>query len=169
MSVITQDHVDKLFNESKKEVIYVFNKNLVLSAKGKQQWNETKNQWGKPDYGSLNRHFKTNGIKLQFIGSGYGALKDAERNKEAILMTYHSSKGLDFDNVFLPFLNTHFSIRSNAATLFMVAMTRSKMNLFITYSGYLHDYVKKFESSCQRVSLNENQTNSGTGLGFGEW
>ena len=33
MSVITQDHVDKWFNESKKEVIYVFNKNLVLSAK----------------------------------------------------------------------------------------------------------------------------------------
>jgi hypothetical protein len=149
----------------KNELIIKF-ANLVLSANGKQQWNETKNQWGKPDYGSLNRHFKTNGIKLQFIGSGYGALKDAERNKEAILMTYHSSKGLDFDNVFLPFLNTHFSIRSNAATLFMVAMTRSRKNLYLTYFGYTHDLVGKFKSECTEITisdiLNQKTTNRST-------
>lgn len=149
----------------KNELIIKF-ANLVLSANGKQQWNETKNQWGKPDYGSLNRHFKTNGIKLQFIGSGYGALKDAERNKEAILMTYHSSKGLDFDNVFLPFLNTHFSIRSNAATLFMVAMTRSRKNLYLTYFGYTHDLVDKFKSECTEITisdiLNQKTTNRST-------
>ena len=149
----------------KNELIIKF-ANLVLSANGKQQWNETKNQWGRPDYGSLNRHFKTNGIKLQFIGSGYGALKDAERNKEAILMTYHSSKGLDFDNVFLPFLNTHFSIRSNAATLFMVAMTRSRKNLYLTYFGYTHDLVDKFKSECTEITisdiLNQKTTNRST-------
>jgi ATP-dependent exoDNAse (exonuclease V) beta subunit len=78
-----------------------------------------KNSWGKPDYGDLNRHFKSNGIKLQFIGSGYGSLSDAEQNKEAILMTYHSSKGLDFDNVFLPFLNTHFLFTSKQCRNFV--------------------------------------------------
>jgi len=128
---------------------------LVLSENGKPQWNETKNQWGKPDYGALNRYFRSNGIKLQFIGSGYGSLKDAERNKEAILMTYHSSKGLDFDNVFLPFLNTHFSIRSNAETLFMVAMTRSKKNLYLTYFGYTHHLVDKFKSECTEISISD--------------
>ena len=141
--------------------------NLVLSANGKLQWNEKKNQYGKPDYGDLNRHFKSNGIKLQFIGSGYGALKNAEQNKEAILMTYHSSKGLDFDNVFLPFLNTHFYLHpSNAETLFMVAMTRSRKNLYLTYFGYTHDLVDKFKSECTEISisdiLNQRTTNRST-------
>lgn len=138
--------------------------NLVLSANGKLQWSEKKNQYGKHDFGDLNRHFKNNGIKLQFIGSGYGALKNAEQNKEAILMTYHSSKGLDFDNVFLPFLNTHFYLHpSNAETLFMVAMTRSRKNLYLTYFGYTHDLVDKFKSECTEISisdiLNQRATN----------
>lgn len=138
--------------------------NLVLSTNGKTQWSEKKNNYGRPDYGDLNRHFKSNGIKLQFIGSGYGALKNAEQNKEAILMTYHSSKGLDFDNVFLPFLNTHFYLHpSNAETLFMVAMTRSRKNLFLTYYGYTHDLVDKFKGECSEISisdiLNQSTTN----------
>jgi hypothetical protein len=138
--------------------------NLVLSTNGKTQWSEKKNNYGRPDYGDLNRHFKSNGIKLQFIGSGYGALKNAEQNKEAILMTYHSSKGLDFDNVFLPFLNTHFYLHpSNAETLFMVAMTRSRKNLFLTYYGYTHDLVDKFKGECSEISisdiLNQRTTN----------
>ncbi|MCB0539660.1 MAG: hypothetical protein KDE33_19245 [Bacteroidetes bacterium] len=130
--------------------------NFVLSANGKSQWSEKKNQYGKPDYGDLNRHFRSNGIKLQFIGSGYGALKNAEQNKEAILMTYHSSKGLDFDNVFLPFLNTHFYLHpSNAETLFMVAMTRSRKNLYLTYFGYTHDLVDKFKGECTEISISD--------------
>lgn len=138
--------------------------NLVLSTNGKTQWSEKKNNYARPDYGDLNRHFKSNGIKLQFIGSGYGALKNAEQNKEAILMTYHSSKGLDFDNVFLPFLNTHFYLHpSNAETLFMVAMTRSRKNLFLTYYGYTHDLVDKFKGECSEISisdiLNQRTTN----------
>jgi superfamily I DNA/RNA helicase len=54
----------------------------------------------------------------------------AESNKDIIVMTYHSSKGLDFDNVFLPFLNNSLFISPyNEETLFMVAITRSKKNL----------------------------------------
>lgn len=141
--------------------------NLVLSTNGKTQWSEKKNNYGRPDYGDLNRHFKSNGIKLQFIGSGYGALKSAEQNKEAILMTYHSSKGLDFENVFLPFLNTQFYLYSSKAeTLFMVAMTRSRKNLFLTYYGYTHGLVDKFKGECSEISisdiLNQRTTNRST-------
>lgn len=141
--------------------------NLVLAANSKPQWSEKKNNWGRPDYGDLNRFFRTNGIKLQFIGSGYGSLKNAEHDKEVILMTYHSSKGLDFDNVFLPFLNTHFYLHpSNAETLFMVAMTRSRKNLYLTYFGYTHDLVDRFKSECTEISisdiLNQRPTNRST-------
>ncbi len=130
--------------------------NQVLSANNKTQWNEKKNNYGKPDFGDLNRHFKNNGIKIQFIGSGYGSLSDAEKNKEAILMSYHSSKGLDFDNVFLPYLNNSFYLHpSNANTLFMVAMTRSRKNLYLTYFGYTHDLVDKFKGECTEISISD--------------
>jgi hypothetical protein len=128
--------------------------NLVLSLNGKPLWSEPMNNFGKPDYGNLNRHFRSNNIKLQFIGSGYGSLKDAEQNKDAILMTYHSSKGLDFDNVFLPFLNAKFFLhRNKAETLFMVAMTRSRKNLYISYFGYTHDLVDNFKGECTEISI----------------
>ena len=130
--------------------------NYVLKANNKPEWSEKKNNWNKPDYGDLNRHFRNNGIKIQFVGSGYGSLSDAERNKEAILMTYHSSKGLDFDNVFLPFLNNSFYLHpSNASTLFMVAMTRSRKNLYLTYFGYTHDLVDKFKGECTEISISD--------------
>lgn len=141
--------------------------NLVLSANGKPQWTEKKDIWDNYDYEDLNRYFRSNGIKLQFVGNGYGALKDAERKKEAILMTYHSSKGLDFDNVFLPFQNAHFYLPpSKTETLFMVAMTRSRKNLYLTYFGYTHNLVDKFKSECTQISisdiLNQTKTNSST-------
>ena len=48
----------------------------------------------------------------------------------------------------------------------MVAITRSKMNLFITYSGYLHHLVEKFESTCQRIDLSSANNNANTGIDF---
>jgi superfamily I DNA/RNA helicase len=128
--------------------------NLILKNQGKQEWSKTLNYWGKIDYDSLNSHFRNNGIKLQFIGSGYGSLRDAEQHKEAIIMTYHSSKGLDFDNVFLPFLNNNFYLHpSKAETLFMVAITRSRKNLYLTYFGYTCNLVDKFKSECTEISI----------------
>jgi superfamily I DNA/RNA helicase len=130
--------------------------NQVLMANNKTQWSEKKNNYNKPDYGDLNRHFRNNGIKIQFIGSGYGSLNDTEKNKEVILMTYHSSKGLDFDNVFLPYLNNSFYLHpSKASTLFMVAMTRSRKNLYLTYFGYTHDLVDKFKGECIEISISD--------------
>jgi hypothetical protein len=35
----------------------------------KPQWNEKKNNYGKPDFGDLNRHFKNNGIKFNLLGA----------------------------------------------------------------------------------------------------
>lgn len=71
--------------------------------------------------------------------------------KEVYLSTYHSAKGLEFDNVFIPFLDSEKfpdpSIVSDAVSkedayadeikLLYVAATRSKYGLFMTYSGTL--------------------------------
>ena len=85
-------------------------------------------------------------------------------------MTYHSSKGLDFDNVFIPGLNRNLFITYNSdlsRTLFMVAMTRSRNNLYLTYSGYKHDYLQKFSSDCKSIDIHANLNQQSTGFGGG--
>ena len=117
----------------------------------------------------MNNHFRNQGLKVEYVGNGYGSLQNAERNRNTILMTYHSAKGMDFDNVFLPFLSDDTDIPGrDKETLFMVAITRSKRNLFITYSGYLHRLVSKFEVSCQRIDLKalNKPANSDDGFDF---
>ncbi|MDG2228462.1 MAG: 3'-5' exonuclease, partial [Flavobacteriales bacterium] len=147
---------------------YIFDfANQLLRNNGKSEWTMQENNWGKPDYNSLNSHFRNQGLKVEYVGNSYGSFQNAERNRSLILMTYHSAKGMDFDNVFLPFLSDDISIsRRDEETLFMVAITRSKMNLFITYSGYLHHLVEKFESTCQRIDLSSSKNNANTDIDF---
>jgi len=128
--------------------------NLVLSTNNQSSWIEKTNNFGKLDFASLNSHLRNNGIKLQFVGGGYGSLDDAQQNKEAILMTYYSSRGFGFDNVFLPFLNNNFYLHPNKATaVFIVAMTRSRKNLYLTYFGYTHSLVDKFKGDCTQIKI----------------
>ena len=147
---------------------YIFDfANQLLRNNKKKEWSMKENNWGKPDYYSLNTHFRNQGLKVEYVGNSYGSFQNAERNKNLILMTYHSAKGMDFDNVFLPFLSDDISIsRRDEETLFMVAITRSKMNLFITYSGYLHHLVEKFESTCQRIDLSSANNSANTDIDF---
>jgi len=125
--------------------------NRLLKLEGKSEWTKVLNDFGNINYYPLNNHFKNSGIKVEYVGNGYGSFQNAERNRNLILMTYHSAKGMDFENVFLPYLSDETFIKDE--TLFMVALTRSKMNLYVTYSGYLHHLVERFESTCQRIDL----------------
>lgn len=121
--------------------------NSALQSLGKQTWNSTTNEYGRVDFGSMNAHLKNQGVRMQYVGNGYGSFKDD--NDYIVLMTYHSSKGLDFDYVYMPYCNRNLWISyDNSKTLFMVAMTRARMNLYITYTGYPHEYVQSFASEC---------------------
>lgn len=129
--------------------------NRILIQNSKPEWILQENNWGKPNYDLLNQHFRNNGLRVEYVGSRFGSLQNADSNKNIIMMTYHSAKGLDFENVFLPYLSDDVRI---SETLLMVAITRSKMNLFITYSGNLHHLVRRFEPNCQKVELNSTNT-----------
>ena len=128
----------------------------VIRLEGKQPWNVQTNNWGRTDYSALNRYLATNGIPLQYVGNGYGQFSD--NSNKVCVMTYHSSKGLDFDNVFLPYLNNSLFIVSDetlSKTLFMVAMTRSRNNLYLTYSGYKHAYLNNFAADCNKIDIHD--------------
>lgn len=91
------------------------------------------------DYEAVNRHLATHGLVFRYLGSGHGRLDDSDRGRIVYLMTYHSAKGLDFETVFLPGLDARLSIWKSEdemeRRLFYVAATRSRRNLFISYSG----------------------------------
>lgn len=119
--------------------------NRVLKLKGAPQWTTVLNNFNKNDYGNLNSHLAKNKIPMMYVGQGYGSLEAADTNNKIILMTYHSSKGLDFDHVFLPMLGTSIYLPpAKAETLLFVALSRSKYNLMISFSGNLYPPMQKF-------------------------
>lgn len=96
------------------------------------------------DYTALNRHFDFHHVAARYFGNGIGNLSDADGRPLVFIMTYHSSKGLDFDVVHMPFLNSDTKIirftpkgdkQELERTLFFVAMTRSRERLTMSYSG----------------------------------
>lgn len=126
---------------------------MLCAKTNRPQWVYSKNKYGHPDYDLLNSHFNNVGLKVEYVGNNYGSFRNASRNRNLIIMTYHSSKGMDFDNVFLPFLSSSTHVPGDdPETLFMVAMTRSKKNLYISYSENMHPLVSRFESLCTRIN-----------------
>lgn len=131
--------------------------NMALEVANKPIWNEQRNRFDKIDFSSLNRHLKENGIPMQYVANGYGNFSS---DNMITLTTYHSSKGLDFDAVMLPFCNPNSMPSFVTPTLFMVAMTRSRKDLFISYSSDSPcSYVHNFSSAC----LYKDWTNEGVG------
>lgn len=136
--------------------------NKALALEGKSAWTEQLNKWGKLDFSAMNSHLSSKGLNIRYVGNGVGSFTSDDR--KIIIMTYHSAKGLDFDNVFIPFLNTNLFIvpdEMRSRTLFMVAMTRSRNNLYLTYSGNRHSYLDAFSDVCNGINIHDSLTNQG--------
>lgn len=146
------------------EAIVQFANNL-LQREQKPLWDIEKNRYYKTDFGSLNRHMQKHGVSLEYVGNGYGSLEAASKNHRVLLMTYHSSKGLDFDNVFLPHQDSRLVLHTESPeALYMVAITRSKKNLYLTHIQSPHKYVQRFIEDCTRIEL--SKANQSVGVDF---
>ena len=104
------------------------------------------------NYELANSHFRQHNVPLRYLGNDFGSLEESDARPITYVMTYHSAKGLDFNTVFIPRLNQGLRIwRDNediARRLFFVAATRSRRNLFLSYSSYEpHAYVKSMPQS----------------------
>lgn len=119
-----------------------------------------------PDYNDLNKFLKDQGLKIEYVGNSFGSLENATLNHNVIIMTYYSVKGLDFDNVFVPFLNDDLHIPGKSETLFMVAISRSRKNLYLSYTGYTHEYVDRFEDECNNIDIDMTGSNKTNSLDF---
>lgn len=138
----------------------------ILRLEGKSSWERINDLHYKPWFYKLNKYLSECQVPIECIVGEYGSLSSAEKERRIVLMTYHGSKGLDFDNVFIPFANSSLDdfVPPN---LFMVAMTRSKLNLSITYSGTPVKYVSMFnsdESICINMDLEMESRNNNNNI-----
>lgn len=121
--------------------------NIYLQLIGKPIFDFSQDrQYDKPNYGLLNQYLEEQGVKMQSITNGFGSL--VTDSDKIILSTYHSSKGLDFDKVFLPFCNQGYG-NGDDPRLFMVAMSRSRKDLTLSYTTNMNRFIQKFFNNCE--------------------
>jgi superfamily I DNA/RNA helicase len=136
-SVILFPHHHEIYNFA-----CLFAKSINQPAPPKPAYND-----GKRDYGPFNQHLQGLNIPAMYLGNQFGSLRESDHHPLVYLMTYPSAKGLDFKNVFIPFLtaDANLSVPERLLTnpgldrrLLFVAVTRSRENLFLSYSGQNH-------------------------------
>jgi superfamily I DNA/RNA helicase len=132
--------------------------NTVLRIEKIEPWQRVDGKDRKPDYEALNLFLKNNGVPIMYIGNNYGSLSVADIENKVVLMTYHSAKGLDFDYVYLPMANDEMYIHSNIDSLLLVALSRSKSGLFISYTGSLYPSLHKFLVGIKPNQISNNDS-----------
>ena len=98
----------------------------------------------------INSYLKKNRSNLQVFGGGSGSLYDSDTKKMVYLMTYHSAKGLDFANVFLPHLTSDVSLEPMKGSsddqerrIIFVASTRARERLYLSYHDEPHRFIEE--------------------------
>ncbi|MDC0189761.1 UvrD-helicase domain-containing protein [Rhodospirillales bacterium] len=105
---------------------------------------------GMRDYSEFNQSLKDNGLNLMYFGNDNGDLNVSKVHGQTYIMTYHSAKGLDFPQVFLPGLNVDLTIwRDNeiiSKRLFFVGITRTSKDLYMSFNSHEpHRYLNEVE------------------------
>lgn len=123
-------------------------------------------------YEDINNFFNSANLEslIQVLGSGSGSagLEAASKRKVVFVITYHSAKGLDFDTVFVPSLDFGKKLYPGMEALSMdenlenkllfVALTRSRKNLFMSFSGSKpHHLVQNL--GLKQISIDNEDTN----------
>ena len=94
------------------------------------------------------QYFKNHGLDVEAKINRYMDLNFNSDNPK--MMTYHSSKGLQFENVFIPECNIEGDENKNPL---YVAMTRSYHSLYIMHSGNLSKLFNDVPSTLYDTSL----------------
>jgi superfamily I DNA/RNA helicase len=136
--------------------IYEF-ASVIADANGWDRPPEREKRGRITSYEAFNEFFAERKAPLRFLGSNNGSLPESDEVRLVYLMTYHSAKGLDFNNVFLPDLTAdvkldakwrHLSKEENERRHFFVAITRSKENIYFSYHGERHPLIDRLPEEC---------------------
>ncbi len=68
------------------------------------------------------------------------------------IMTYHSAKGLQFETIFIPFIEDFVEDGDSNQKALYVAMTRTYRNLYVVFSNQLPSLLSKIESKLYKTT-----------------
>lgn len=112
----------------------------------------------------INAYLKKNKSPLQVFGGGSGSLYDSDFKKMVYLMTYHSAKGLDFANVFLPHLTEEISLEpmkgasdDQERRIFFVASTRARDRLYLSYHDASHRFIDEIPAYLLKTFIKQKR------------
>lgn len=74
------------------------------------------------------------------------------------IMTYHSAKGLQFETVFIPFIEDFVQDGDTNQKALYVAITRTYRNLYILYSGQMPSPLSEIDSSLYKTTETDIDT-----------
>lgn len=110
----------------------------------------------------LNDSFRIARLPIRFFGGNFGVeLEDISNQKIIYLMTVHSAKGLEFNSVFMPFMNKGrnptpypllpkgFEDEWKRRFLYMI-MTRARLNFYATYVDEPSEYLNAIDTTEMR-------------------
>jgi len=119
------------------------------------------------DYDAINAWFRKKGKPFRFLGNEYGDLSECDEQSIVFVMTWHSSKGLDFETVFLP----RISGEVDQTVPFYVALTRARLNLILSCSGEDDSLVHRIKIFPGTIAgeVSDIFSPSQEGIGSGEW
>lgn len=135
----------------------------VLELEGKKKWsNGTYPEYDadSKNFVSMNNHLNSEGVPLMYVGSKIGSLESADNQNKIVIMTYHSSKGLDFDAVALPNIQADLSSSDNENALILVALTRAKRDLHITFTNKMYLGYSRFLGNTAVREINNLETDN---------
>lgn len=136
----------------------------VLHLEGKKRWSigtyPNYNQASK-NFTAMNSHLSSEGIPLMYVGSRIGSLERADNQNKIVIMTYHSSKGLDFDAVALPNIQADLTATHNENAVILVALSRAKRDLLITFTNEMYSGYHRFLQNTPMQEINDTQTDNG--------
>ncbi|WP_166636567.1 3'-5' exonuclease [Salegentibacter sp. 24] len=145
----------------KKDIInYV---DTILELEGKKKWSNgvyPEYDVDSKDFAAMNSHLSNQGIPLMYVGSKIGSLEQADSQNKIVIMTYHSSKGLDFDAVALPNIQADLGSSDNEDALILVALSRAKRDLLITFTGKMYSGYSRFLKSTPARQINESKNDN---------
>ena len=111
----------------------------------------------------LNNSFKLAKLPVRFFGGNTGInLEDISNQKIILLMTMHSAKGLEFNSVFLPFMNAErnptpfYNLPKGREDewkrrfLYMI-ITRTRLNFYISYVDKPSEYLDLIDTPQMRT------------------
>ena len=130
-----EDTIAILISEREKISYFV---NKVLELNNKQLWEPVYDSNKELDFAKMNKHLVDCELSLMYVGNKKGSLNFKGQQNKVIIMTYHSSKGLDFNYVYLPLADINMYIHDRVNSLLLVALSRSKVGLTISYTSELY-------------------------------